>query len=206
MKKIVTTLKKLNSSEPGQALAETAITIMLFLIIILGIIQLSMIMNAKLLVNYAAYCATRAGIVHNGNMEKMHQAAAVALAPLFTRSSSPTKLTIGYSKALLATKYGQFRMGWLVGGIKVEIVSPHPGRFESGYNKRFFPTLHSTFNGNRTEDLKVLNENLLVVKVTYWYPLEIPLINKILSPFSKQPRAKIASVCQMRMQSDNLFH
>ena len=57
-------------NQEGAAASETAITIMTFLMIVLGIIQLAMVLNAKLLVNYAAYSAARAGIVHNGDFNR----------------------------------------------------------------------------------------------------------------------------------------
>ena len=188
--KTKTILTRLKKCEKGQALAETAITIMFFLLIVLGIIQLSMVMNAKFLVNYAAYCAARAGIVHNGDQGKMKQAAAFALTPLFSYSSDIDKLIIGYGKALIAANLGYY--------LKVEIVSPDNNRFSSSYNKRFFPELKKYNQG-----FPELDNNLLVVKVTYDYPLEIPFINRILSPGSK--KVKISSMCQMRMQSDNEF-
>lgn len=181
-------LVRFQKDENGQALAELALTILVFLMIILGIIQLSMVMNAKSLTNYAAYCAARAGIVHNGNMTRMRQAAAVALTPLFTKSSSFGGLALGYGRAFMHASVGAF--------LNVSIVSPGGGRFSSGNRDRFFPTLRPTMGS-----LRQLNNNVLVVRVTYWYPLEIPFINKIMSPFLK--RVRIVSTCQMRMQSDN---
>lgn len=81
-------VRKFGRCERGQTLAETAITIMTFLIVVLGIIQLSLIVNAKFMTNYAAYCAARAGILYNGDQGKMEHAAAVALAPC-SRTACP---------------------------------------------------------------------------------------------------------------------
>ena len=148
-----------------------------------------MVMNAKLLTNYAAYCAARAGIVHNGNINQMQNAAAVALSPLFTYSSSLGGLATGYGRALANARSGQL--------IRVDILSPSASRFSS-MDKRFFPTLRSRFNTND------LNETVLQVRVTFRYPLEIPLINRIMSPFFT--RVTIRSTYQMRMQSDAMVN
>lgn len=180
---------RLRRNETGAALAETAITIMTFLIVILGIIQVTLVINAKFMVNYAAYHAARAGIVHNGDKAHMKVAAAAALAPLFTGAPSLTSLAVGYGRA---------RAEMALSLIDVEIVSPAAGRFSKNYRKRFFPELQRY--GDTPVDGAFLNDNLLTVRVTYYYPLKIPLINQILRPFIK--RAKITSTYRMRMQSD----
>ena len=46
------------------------------------IIQSALLMHAYHIVNYASYCAVRAGIVHNGEMEIMRKAADIASAPV----------------------------------------------------------------------------------------------------------------------------
>lgn len=185
---------KLRRSETGAALAETAITIMTFLIIILGIIQISLVINAKLLVNYAAYCAARAGIVHNGEQRQMENAAALALSPLFTGSPSLAGVAQGYGRAQLELLKGNLPFM----GINVEILSPGPERFRDDYKKRFFPELQRY--GEAPKDPSFLDDNLLVVRVIYFYPLRIPVINTLLSPFFKN--VKLTSVHRMRMQSD----
>ena len=45
-----------------------------------------MIQHAKLMTEYAAYQAARAGIVWNGNNERMHDAAIIALLPTMGRT------------------------------------------------------------------------------------------------------------------------
>ena len=186
MKAITNNLRR---DETGAALTETAITIMVFLMIILGIIQVTLVINAKLMVNYAAYHAARAGIVHNGRQEEMDKAAAAALAPLFSGAPNYASLALGY---------GQARGAVAIGLVQVEILSPSAARFSSNYDKRFFPELNRY--GEPPSDRALLDDNLLIVKVTYYYPLKIPLINQILRPFIH--RVKITSTYRMRMQSD----
>lgn len=187
-------LRSLRRHETGAALAETALTIMTFLIIILGIVQISLAINAKLLVNYAAYCAARAGIVHNGEQAQMENAAALTLSPLFTGSADFAGVAQGYGRAHLELLKGNLPFT----GLRVEILSPGPERFREDYKKRFFPELQRY--GEPPQDQNFLDDNLLVVRVTYYYPLRIPVINTLLSPFFKN--VKLTSVHRMRMQSD----
>jgi len=182
--------KKFRRRETGAAAAETAITIMTFLIVILGIIQLTLMINARLLVNYAAYCAVRAGIVHNGDQHRMEQAAAVALTPLFSASSNLGNLGVGYSKAQLLLALGL---------LKVEKLSPNGNPAQ-----RFFPEFTRYGDTPQGSDAAKLNANLLTVKVTFYFALEIPLVNTMLSPFWR--RVAISSIHRMRMQSDHLLH
>jgi hypothetical protein len=180
--------RRTGKCEKGQALAETAIVIMTFLILVLGIIQLSMVMNAKMMTNYAAYCAARAGTLYNGNPSMMNDAAATALIPCFAWNTHT--LFSGWVSANYAAMAGI--------NLKVEILSPGPERFASNYRERFFPTLDRGF---QTEPERRMN--LLRVKVTYRFPLTIPLINTFMQPFfTDQPRIKMSSVCEMHMQSD----
>jgi len=71
----------LASGMRGQAAVETAIVMPLMTFMVLGIIQLTMMQQASLMTEYAAYQACRAGVVWNGNNDKMVDAAIVALAP-----------------------------------------------------------------------------------------------------------------------------
>lgn len=71
----------------GQATVESAIILPLMIFMILGIIQLTMLQQAQLMTEYAAFSACRAGIVYNGDHAKMEGAARVSLAPTVVKSS-----------------------------------------------------------------------------------------------------------------------
>jgi hypothetical protein len=122
--------------ESGQAAVESAIVMPLMVFMCLGIIQLTMLQQAKLMTEYAAYQAARAGIVWNGNNERMHDAAIVALLPTMGHSD-----TIGhvaetwikhqvYDTALAQLAWGvpagakSINASNLVGFIRVDTVNP----------------------------------------------------------------------------------
>src|SRR5690606_28468366 len=58
----------------------------LMIFFLLGLIQLSMMQHAKLMTEYAAYQSARAGIVWNGHVGRMRDAAIVALLPTLGRT------------------------------------------------------------------------------------------------------------------------
>jgi len=69
--------------ESGQAMVESALVIPLMTFLILGIIQLVMIQHAKIMTEYAAFNAARAGIVWNADKIIMENAAIISLLPTY---------------------------------------------------------------------------------------------------------------------------
>jgi hypothetical protein len=67
---------------------EAAIIMPMMIFLVLGILQLTLVQHAKLMTEYAAYQAARAGIVWNGNPIRMQDAAVVALLPTVGRTDS----------------------------------------------------------------------------------------------------------------------
>lgn len=107
----------------------------LMVFMVLGIIQLTLIQQAKLLTEYAAYQAARAGIVWNGNNERMHDAALVALLPTIgmTDSLANTGLTwvraTAYDAAMNRLPWGgpspRLKNGAYIHGLlRVDTVNP----------------------------------------------------------------------------------
>lgn len=87
-----------SSGQSGQAAVEAAMIMPLSVFMALGIIQLTMMQHAKLMTEYAAYQAARAGIVWNGNNERMHDAAIIALLP--TMGATNDLVNLGKTFAL----------------------------------------------------------------------------------------------------------
>ena len=70
-------------AERGQALVEAAIVMPLMTFLILGVIQLVMIEHARIMTEYAAFTAVRAGIVWNADPGVMQSAAIISLMPTY---------------------------------------------------------------------------------------------------------------------------
>jgi len=70
--------------QSGQAAVEAAIVLPLFVFLILGILQLGLMHQARLLTKYAAYKAVRAGSLNSAKVEEMEKAALAVLLPLLS--------------------------------------------------------------------------------------------------------------------------
>jgi hypothetical protein len=127
-----------SSKQSGQAAVESALVLPLMVFLGLGIIQLTMMQHAKLMTEYAAFCAARTGIVWNGNNERMHDAAIVALLPTMGRTDSIANLGKTWALAQLYDEALQ-KLAWpnknsivpasvngsnLFGQVRVDTVNP----------------------------------------------------------------------------------
>jgi hypothetical protein len=77
----------MRSKSRGQAMVETAITMPLFVFVILGGLQLALAHQARLMNKYAAYKAARAGALFHARKARMEKAAAVVMIPMISHSS-----------------------------------------------------------------------------------------------------------------------
>src|SRR5690349_18130385 len=74
--------------EQGQAIVEAAFVLPSMVFLLLLTIQLTQLQRARLLADSAAFAAARAGIVMNGDRERMRDAAVLALLPSVGRTDS----------------------------------------------------------------------------------------------------------------------
>jgi Flp pilus assembly pilin Flp len=74
--------------DEGQALVEGALVLPAMTFLVIGTIQLVMIQHARVMTEYAAFQATRAGIVHNANRKMMLNGALIALLPTMGATDS----------------------------------------------------------------------------------------------------------------------
>jgi hypothetical protein len=172
-----------------------------FMLFLLCFIQLVMVMHAKFLADYAVFCAARAGVVHRGDPDYMKQAAAVALAPLYRRTTDYASLGAGYTLAL--ADIGD--EGDLLRNARLYLQDSSK---ISRYNS-------VSSYGELSQDERVLH-----VTLEYDYPMDIPLANKILYELMSgvlgggttvsggwmyagtapaKPEVPIVSVCSMRV-------
>jgi len=163
--------------DEGQAVVESAIVLPLMTFLILGTIQLTMMQQARLMTEYAAFQACRAGIVWNADKDQMKKAAMIALLPTVGRTDSTTEFAKTWAKMKLALEAGNLLgavLGGLPGGIghaadiiDIETLSPSG---LSGPEVDF----------DKVGDDTVRDQTRLTIKLTYLYLMRIPFANWVI--------------------------
>ncbi|HEY3449158.1 MAG TPA: TadE family protein [Myxococcales bacterium] len=164
-------------NQDGQVAVESAIVFPLAVFMILGIIQLTLIQQTRLMLEYAAFNAARAGVVWNGDQKKMEKAAILSLLPTMP---SPPLVDPGPMRvdepALLLARYAFIRGANSIGGglgaqlIKVETLNPTTDDFPSGKEEIDFDMVG--------DGLAQRKPSQLTIRLTYFYDLRLPIINK----------------------------
>jgi len=179
--------------ERGQVIVEQAIILPMMVFLVLGIVQLTMIQQARIATEYAAYNAARAGIVYNGDKDMMTRAAFISLIPTMGRSDTwsawfQTALIASIKQAASSVIDGLDLPGLSgVQMVDVEILEPSDASiFDSGGSHLDKKQLD--FDDYRTN---VAEANLLSVQVRYYYEMRIPFANWMIQSMWLAQRAEI---------------
>lgn len=160
------------SRESGQAVVETALTLPLTLFFVLGMLQLFLLLHARLLAEHAAWAATRTGALSQGSCQRMKHAAILVLLPSFDRTDGPNRL----AAAFRARNDNFYKPAWDMG---------HDGRIvwlqrEVEGNPVYGPDGEdpSFDDVDRNRPLR------LTTTLTFWYPMRIPFVNWVMARLS----------------------
>jgi hypothetical protein len=165
--------------EEGQAVVEAAIVLPAMIFLLLVTIQLTQLQQARIMVEYAAFTAARAGIVMNGNNGSsngfdgpMHEAAAMAVLPTFGRTDSWTE----FGKTLLRFKAQEAVLKPLgLSQVRVFVLNP---------TAQTFSTYGAHLNGQEIDfdDVRpgATDATLLSLQVRYLYEMRVPFANKLI--------------------------
>jgi hypothetical protein len=185
------------SNQSGQAAVESAIILPLMVFMLLGIVQLTMMHQARLMVDYAAYNACRAGIVWNMDKHRMISAAVITLMPTF----AATDTVMGASDPELGRRPGILetwaKMKILTGGsalisdlfqglgvsgnvdfIHVEILNPTQEMFAGKPEIHFDDFLAGSEHLQRNKKLREATR--LTIRLRYLYWMRIPFANWVI--------------------------
>lgn len=169
---------------------ETALTLPLTIFLLLGVLQLSMMLQARIVAQYAAYQAVRAGSLNKGDCRKMQQAALVALLPTITQVRTPKMLGDAFgARCNPCNATGK-------GKVTIRYNPAQDGANEvgfSGYKEpileivRERPTVNSVNLRPHGEDTDFdeprspADTVRLEIRMLYWYRMRIPFVSWVMS-------------------------
>tara|TARA_Y100001935_G_scaffold255643_1_gene270407 strand:- start:11295 stop:12062 length:768 start_codon:yes stop_codon:yes gene_type:complete len=181
-------MKKKVILQQGQAMVETLIILFVTFLLLLGIIQFALIYNAKTTLNYATFEGARAGALNYGDKQAIEFAIARGLSPLYTsvkksdgRLKRVIKVQSARDRAYEELKQGEFAC--------IERINPPSSAFtNSGHGvpdptglfpgERLIPNDHLLYRSAIAKNgLSVQDANLLKIRVTYCYPMYVPIIS-----------------------------
>ncbi|MFL5348464.1 MAG: TadE/TadG family type IV pilus assembly protein [Hyalangium sp.] len=173
----MSTLRIRRGREAGQAAVEAALTLPLTVFLILGVLQLFLMLQARVMAEYAAFRATRAGSVRHGDCQAMTHAAILALLPTFHSylgnglSGSPADKL---GQAFELRKGNAYNAGWDEGhnGSIVWIIRESPLR-------GIVPNEDKEFDEPRSAGQN--DAMRLETRLVFWFPLKIPFANWVIS-------------------------
>lgn len=75
-------------ADSGQTLVEAALVVPLMLGAFLCMLQILLLAHARVMLQYAAFNAARAGVVYNGSRDEMRAAATISMLPIYCRTDT----------------------------------------------------------------------------------------------------------------------
>ncbi len=163
----------------GQAAVETAIVMPLFTFLVMGLIQLGLAHQARLMTRYAAYKATRAGAIHRAKVDVMNKAALAVLVPITPGIGG--KITPPKNLATYAVSWGQIKNNQHFGGpaiVQTTICNPTSSGPSSMSSTSDFDDPQVASGGDG--DWNGFRRSRLHAQVMYNYELLIPFANMVL--------------------------
>ena len=187
--------RPVRKGEQGQALVEAAFILPAMIFLLLLTVQLTQLQNARIMVEYAAFSAARAGIVKNGDNGSsngfdgpMHDAAVMAILPTFGRTDSipailATRVRYAAEEAVLRP------LG--LAPVRVYVLSP---------TRADFASFGQHLNGQEIDfdDLRpaAADATLLSLQVRYLYEMKVPFANKLIQTLWLASRAGVLRAWQ----------
>lgn len=169
--------------ESGQAMVETVIVLPALIFFILATIQLTLMHQARLMLEYAAFNAARVGAVWNADPEKMGKAATLSLV-----AARPSWPYVGNGGLGVIQDYDDLLVAAIalmgvdsltslleMDGlklIKVDVLNPKLSDFGDAQEIDFDNAGNGTFDERRKSQLSV--------RVTFWFKMIIPFANGVI--------------------------
>lgn len=192
--------------ESGQAAVESAIVLPLFVFLLLGILQLGLMHQARLLTKYAAYKAVRAGSLHHADVKVMERAALAVLLPLVSRDLG------GGEHIKSVTSADDFSAKWKWRSVElnqmpeanelqyaqVTICGPERGHFPGNPEEVDFDDPKWSTSGY--DEWQQGERTKLRIQVTFNYRMPIPFANQVIHAAARQ--REITPVLRLKRSTD----
>jgi len=172
-------------SNKGSSLIEFIIIIPVFLLLTLGVIQLSFIYEAKSILNYATFMSARSGAINYAAQKALLTGLVRSLIPLYSPAKNAHGISIASKKAYQdISQYSS-----------ITIINPTREAFSdfairnSTSSQLEIPNdmLHvaSTSKG-ASSGVNIQDANILKIRVLYGYKLQVPFVNKIFTTIARR--------------------
>lgn len=173
-------------------MAEFLIILPVMLLLMFGAIQFALIYHAKITLNYAAFEAVRAGTLGQGKFDEVKEGFARGLAPLYSYFESDENLRkkrkgntaedqIEAFQMARDKIYKEFDSDNKL--IRIEKLSPTNTSILTFTPDKEMPNDNLMYRSSRKrgkDKMSLQDANLLHLRVTYWYPLYVPFVNKLI--------------------------
>lgn len=188
----VFSLQLLPLSESGQSMVEFLIILPVMLLLIFSTIQFALIFHAKITLNYAAFEAVRYGTLGHGKFEEVQEGFARGLAPLYSYFESDDELRrkrkgntaedqIEAFQRARSRIYEEFDSPNRL--VRIERLNPTGADFVDFAPDNAIANdnlMYRTSKVTGKSQSSIQDANLLHIRVTYWYPLYVPIVNKLI--------------------------
>ncbi len=188
------TVRATSSKDAGQAAVEAALTLPLFMFVLLGTLQLALMHQARLLTKYAAYKAVRVGAMTSADLAKMERAALAVLVPTISNTGNSKGVRVVNNIASggdFASTFSQMSQNIMLdaAGMKyVEIMICSPTKeLLGGGDEHDFDSESATGSAAgrqggpmQREGWREFDRGRLAIQVTYNYRMIIPFADMVL--------------------------
>lgn len=192
--------------QQGQAMVESAIVLPMYVFLILGLIQLGLLYQARMMTKYAAYRAVRAGSLNNAKLPAMEDAAMAALLPLLSNKAmgqDAERIEPITGPASFISKYGLYRtataaiegvsgFAFMIDGVplryaEITICGPTKdmlGSFSNYQELDFDDPMIAAAESQGQSGWKHSQYTKLRIQLTFNYRMPIPFANRIIYAFA----------------------
>ena len=170
----------------GQAMTEYMIVFPVMLVLIFGTLQIALLYQAKIQLNYAAFESARSGSLNNAQHWALQAGVVRGLAPIHTHGQGRNWLRWARS-----TVWDQIEADL----IEIEIINPTPDMFEEGVHgiddgdNLYIPNDNLMYRdatprggaGVGATESTIQDANLLKIRVLYCVEMHVPFVNRMIN-------------------------